>query len=156
MSAPHCGTGLLLLGLLALAGCKSPSSLPAGVLTSATIECPHEARVRLTLIDVFEAQNYQGKSVYTPEMVFERPGSLGSDIMHRSWFSGKMTERVRVAVVPVGSEAFRLDLRASAVQYSGDRVLEEEFPIRSRGRYEKLFEEVRQRVKAMDRPPGVP
>jgi len=148
--------GLLVLGLVAFAGCKSFSSTPSGALASVTMACPLEARVRLTLIEVFEQNGYRGKSVYTPEMVFERPGSLGDDLLRGSWFSGKTTERVRIRVVPVGAGAFRVDLDAFTVQYPDDRVMEEEFRIGSRGRYEKWLEQVQQRVAEMDHPPAVP
>lgn len=145
----------LLLGPLLLAGCKSSSSSGrSGALASITIACPYEARVRLTVIEVFEAEQYHGKSIYSSEMVFERPGNLGAGIMHGSWMSGIPTERVRIRVVPSGPEAFRIDCNAYVVRFPDDRVMEEEHRIHSRSRYEKLLARVQERVAALSQPPG--
>jgi hypothetical protein len=156
MNALSSRSRLLPVVLLALVGCKSPSSGPSGALVSVTMDCPVEARMRLTLIEVFEQAGYKAKSAFTPELTFERPGSVGADILRRSWYSGKTLERVRVDLTPSGSGGVRVDLNAFIVQYPDDRVMEEEFRIHSRGRYEKLMEQVRQRVAELAHPPAVP
>lgn len=137
-----------LAGLLVwlAAGCASTGDGPSGALASVTVSGVSDARVRLTLIEVFEGAGYTGVSVYQPEMTFERRGSLGSDIMRGGLLNSKTVERVRIRVLPEGPETYSVQARAWTVQYPGDRLMEDEYAIRRKGPYRKLLEEVAQRA----------
>jgi hypothetical protein len=147
--------GLFVLCLSFLVGCQSPPASQSTALASVTIESPSEARVRVAVIEVFEADQYRSKAIYEPEMVFERRGSLGDDLRRGGLLSGQTIKRVRVRVIPTGPETFRIDCNAFTVQYPDDRVMEQEFRIRSRGPYQELLERVRQSVTELRRAPAV-
>lgn len=129
-------------------GCQSTGQSGSGALASVLIPNASETRIRLNLIDVFEGAKFEGKRKYGPEMVFERPGSFGDDLMRGGWLSGKTTERVRLRIVPEGAAAFRVECNAFVVQYAGDRTLEEEFRVHRSGSYKKLLDEVHRRTLA--------
>ncbi|HOY57058.1 MAG TPA: hypothetical protein PK640_02835 [Verrucomicrobiota bacterium] len=147
--------GLLLACLAAQVGCQSPAASGSDALVSMTIVSPHSTRVRLAVVKVFEAEHFEGKSVFDPEMVFERRGSLGDSLLRGGLLSGKTIERVRVRVTPVGPETCQVDCRAFTVQYPGDRVMEEEFRIRRKGPYRELLERVRAQVAELREAPDV-
>jgi len=148
--------GLLLACLSAQVGCQSPAASRSDALVSMTIVSPHPTRVRLAVVKVFEAEHFEGKSVFDPEMVFERRRSLGDSLLRGGLLSGKTIERVRVRVTSVGPETYQLDCRAFTVQYPGDRVMEEEFRIRRKGPYEELLERVRAQVAKLREAPDLP
>lgn len=148
--------GLVGLCLALLEGCQSPNISRSDVLVSVTIDCSSLARVRVAVIKVFEAAEFEGKSVFDPEMVFERRGSLGDNLLRGGLLSAKTIERVRVRVTPLGAETFRLDCSAFTVQYAGDRVMEDEYRIRRKEPYQRLFEQVRRQVSELDQAPNVP
>jgi hypothetical protein len=137
-------------------GCASGGAGDRHPLAALVVSAPGEVRVRLSAIEVFQGAGYLGKSVYTPEMTFERRAGLGSDILRGGWLDSKTIERVRIQVVEESPARFRIEVRASTVQYPGDRVLEEEFPIRRSGSYQKLLEQVRQRIAAVPAAPDLP
>lgn len=143
--------GTLITALLG-AGCRSTGEGPAGATASVVVEAIDEVRIRVALIQAFEAERYSGKTIYGPELIFERRGSLGDDIMRGGWLSGRTVERVRVKVVPVDPQKFRVDCNAFTVQYPDDRVMEQEFAVRSSGKYKKILEDVKRRVAAMHPP----
>ncbi len=148
--------GLLLACLSAQVGCQSPAASRSDALISLTLVSPHPARVRLAVMKVFEAEQFEGVSVFEPEMVFERRGSLGDSLLRGGLLSGKTIERVRVRVTPVGAETYQLDCNAFTVQYPGDRVMEEEFRIRRKGPYQELLERVRDQVAGLQEAPDLP
>jgi len=148
--------GLVGLCLALLEGCQSPNTSRSDALVSATVDCSSLARVRVAVIKVFEAAEFEGKSVFDPEMVLERRGSLGDNLLHGGLLSGKTIERVRVRVTPIGAETFRLDCNAFTVQYAGDRVMEEEYRIRRRGPYLQLLEQIQRQVSELDQASDVP
>ena len=148
--------GLLGSCLAALVGCQSPGTAHSDTLASVTISSSSASRVRVALIKVFEAAEFEGKSVFDPEMVFERRGSLGDNLLHGGLLSGKTIERVRVRVTPIGPETFRLDCNAFTVQYAGDRVMEEEYRIRRKAPYRQLLERAQQQVSDLDQASDLP
>jgi hypothetical protein len=148
-------TGVLCLGLgICLApGCASTTTGETDPSASVVVSGVSEARVRLTAIAVFQEAGYESKSVYSAELSFERRAGLGSDILRGGWFDSKTVERVRVKVIEVSPQRYRVEARAFTVQYPGDRVMEEQFRIRRHGPYRKLLESVSQRVATAARVP---
>ena len=143
----------MLLSVLSVTGCRTTGEGPAGATASISVEAIDEVRVRVALIQAFEAEHFGGKTIFGPELVFERRGSLGDDILRGGWLSGRTVERVRIKVVPVDPQVFRVDLNAFTVQYPDDRVMEQEFAVRSSSKYKKILEDAKRRVAAV-RPPA--
>src|SRR5512135_2179148 len=98
---------LLIIVLVAVAGCKSAERSAPSNFASARVEghTPEQIRAAATL--VFQQHGYTARDVRHAEMIFDKPGTQWERIAHASWMDeAPFMIRVRLTVVPVPSGAF--------------------------------------------------
>ncbi len=103
---------------------------------------------------MFQQDGYVAAGGQRPEMIFEREGSRWDQIAYGSWVNdAPVWLRVRVSVVPLSADTFRLQCQAYKVRDKGDPFTEDQVRIRSNHSkpYQALLDKVLGQLK---RQPG--
>jgi len=128
-------TGFLSLTLLcglAGTGCSSLGKPASASFASVNIRGKTPAEIRDATVAVFFENGYQ---VFPAQqgLIFEKEGTKGNTIAHAgliaSHYGAVTIIRVRVSLVAIGQDAWRLQCQAAMVSGAGDAFFEEEHPI---------------------------
>ncbi len=140
---------LLALCLLALAAsaCKSTDKPDSAQFASVEIRGHSAQEIRGTTAIVFQEQGYKASSGNYSTLVFERPGSTMNNLAYGNWMGGGIATRVKLNIVNVTGDLFRIDAHAFLVRNKGE-VLEEEVTISKMHRkpYQKMMDEIGKRL----------
>lgn len=136
----------LLLATLALtlaSGCSSTKST-SQTFAAVTLEGHSSETIRQSVADVFTNEGFFRVS-RPGQWIYDRPTSAMSQAIHGGWFDwGTVRERVRLRLVPLGDDLYRLEAKAVIVRDAGEAFFEEETRmtrLRS-GPYQKLLDRV--------------
>lgn len=141
---------LLLFGLLAGTGCRSNKQPASASFASVIIANRSVAEIQRASAAVFEEAGYFHLIKPDGEMIFEKEGTRGNQIAHGGWLEdGQVRVRVRAQIVPLLDGTQRLQCKAYMVNDPGDMWFEKEKRLANfrSGPYQKLLEEVAQRLK---------
>ena len=141
---------LLATGSPALIGCKSVDRPASASFASVRIEGHTPEQIQAATVVVFQIAEYTAADVRRSEMVFEREGSRWDQIAYGSWVNdASVWNRVRVSMVPLAADTFRLQCQAFKVRNKGDPLTEEEVRIGNshRKHYQALLDKVVERLK---------
>lgn len=103
------------------------------------------AQIRVTSLEVFQADGYRLKSRQTNELVLDKPGSTMQNILYGGLSSGTWT-RVKMRVRDAGPKGYCLEADAYRVDNYDDRALESERKMLKSGFLQKLLEAVKARL----------
>lgn len=146
-----CATALCFLLALGGAGCASladPSSF-----ASVTIANRSEAEIMAATANVFSAGGYHGSASGAGQMVFEKGASQATTLAREGvlaiHYGGQTIERVRVQVVSLGAESFRLQCKAYMVKGGTDPFFQDEVPLANvrSGPYQMLLDQAKNQLK---------
>jgi hypothetical protein len=137
-------TGLL---LVLATGCRSTDG-GSRAFAAVTLHGHSPETIRQTAANVLAEKGYYDSS-RGREWLFDRPTSTMSQVMYGGWFDkDTVRERVRLNLVRLGDDMYRLECTAVMVRDAGDAFFEEETRmtrLRS-GPYEKILREVERRL----------
>lgn len=138
--------------LVAATACRSPGGGHASVVISGQ----SINNIRVTTAAVFNEAGYALTTSTANEMMFQKLGGRGQEILYGSWESSGVMDRVRVRFEPGAKDEYQLIATVYAVRDAGDSVFEEENRklLISAGSYRKLLNEVKQRLAKA--PPTTP
>lgn len=126
-------TGMwLAIAGMGLLGCKSLSEPDSASLASVLIEGHTAEQIRAATMVVFQQDGYTAAGLQRSEMVFEKEGSRWDQIAYGSWVNdASVWVRVRVSMVSLSADTFRLGCRSYKVRNKGDALTEEQVRIRN-------------------------
>lgn len=141
---------LLATGSPGLIGCKSADKTASASFASVRIQGHTPEQIKAATVVVFQLDEYTAADIRRSEMVFEREGSRWDQIAYGSWVNdASVWNRVRVSLVPLAADTFRLQCQAFKVRNKGDPLTEEQVKIGNshRKRYQALLDKVAERLK---------
>jgi hypothetical protein len=134
------------LALLLVTGCSSTGGSPD--FASLTVRGHKPDEIRSTVVHVFSEAGFVDVSTRGSWMMDRRPSTM-SMIMYGSWMEdSSVRERVKLRLIPVATDTWRVECEGVTVRYSGDSFFEEEAKLtRPRsGPYRKLLAEVQKQL----------
>ncbi len=144
----RCGWSLLACCLL-ICGCKTTSG-SASALASVEFRGNTPGQITRVVEETFIRHGYHVTRTGPFTTLFEREGSLGTSIMYGNWVTEEKSVwiRVKVRLVPIQPELFRLDCNACRVRDRGSSV-EEEIPFGklNRGHFQEILDECASSLK---------
>ena len=145
----HSATIFLLALGLAGGGCQS-SRQGKSAFASVEIQGKTPEAIRQVTRQVFEEEGYTG-SWGVMSMVFDRPASTLNNLVYGDWDLHSMSVRVEVNIAELGPGGYRVSCDASRVRDAGDRVFQDSQKLKkiSKGPYQKMLNQVKQRLDAM-------
>ena len=118
---------LLATACLALFGCKSLNEPASANFASVLIQGHTAEQIRGATVVVFQQDGYTLAGAQGADMVFEREGSHWDQIAFGSWVNeASVWLRVKVTMVPLATDDFRLQCQAYKVHNKGDPLAEKE------------------------------
>lgn len=150
---------LIASGVLFSTGCSSDSDKKSANTRFASVEIFRNTPRQIDdmVVQVFRAHGYETERKKWPHSVFEKKASKFDAFEFGTWDDDiPLYERIRVSILPVGDETFRLDCQAFMVKDRG-MALEEEVKVSHRKNkpYQELLEEVAHRLNP-GRPSATP
>ncbi len=154
MKTPAILMGSLLLLALGLfgPGCSSLGKPASASFASVTIRGKTAQQILDATVAVFQENDYEGHGS-EQGLVFEREGSKLNSISREgvvgSHYGAVTIIRVRVQLVELAPDSYRLQCHAAMVSNANDAFMQDEHPLanfRSRP-YQKLLDEVAKRLK---------
>jgi hypothetical protein len=141
-------TGLLLVVGLALIGCSSMDKPGSGAFASVRITGHTPEQIRGATVLEFEHEEYTPVDVKRPQMVFEREGTRWDQVAYGGWMTKNVWVRVKVSVVPMYADTYRLECQAFRVRDKGDPLESDPVPLRhSQNKpYQALLDKVAARL----------
>lgn len=142
-----------LLLALATMGCRSFSGPGSASFASVTIKNHTAEEIAAATAKVFTADGYQGYRNASGEMKFEkeasRATSLARDGIADTYYGSSTINRVRVEIVPLGEDAFRLQCKAFMVTGGSDTFFQDEVPLANfrSGPYQSLLKKVAKQLE---------
>lgn len=114
---------------------------------TATVVIPGKSltAIREMTQKVFEEDGYTG-TAGVRTMVFTRPGSTLDNLAYGSWDLSSVSTRVEVTFVEEPSGDYRVECDAFIVRNAGDHVFEDSYKKSSKGKYQKLLNQIRDRL----------
>jgi len=144
-------TGIFVAAVsIALIGCKSLNKPSSASFASVQIAGHTAEQIRAVSVVVFQRGGYTAVSGQRGEMVFEKEGSRWDQIAYGSWVNeAPVWIRVRVSMVPLSADTFRLQCQAYKVRNKGDPFIEDQVRIQNRHRkpYQALLDQVLGQLK---------
>jgi hypothetical protein len=141
--------------LLWAVGCSTPVS-PTGdrAMAYQKIEGRSLSDIRLAAIEVFRTNQYQVKSAFGRDLVFERRGGTYSALMYGGWSDLSVWFRVKLRIEELSPDVNVLECNVYRVQNRGDNVFEEETLAsgKSKQPFRDMLVQIKARVDAL--PPG--
>ena len=134
----------------ALVGCKSPSKPTAASFASVRIQGHTAEQIRAASVVVFQQEGYTALDGKRFELVFEKEGSRWDQIAYGNWVNeAPVWLRVRVIMVPLSADTFRLQCQAYKVRNKGDPLAEDQVRIGDSHRkpYQALLDAVLAQLK---------
>ncbi|MEI6785006.1 MAG: hypothetical protein WCQ21_29255 [Verrucomicrobiota bacterium] len=137
----------VLLGIIStvLVGCSSMDKPASASFASVRIQGHTAEQIRGATVVVFQQDGYVAANVSGAEMVFEKEGSRWDQIAYGSWVNeAPVWIRVRVSMVSLSADLFRLQCQAYKVRNKGDPLAEDQIVIRNRNSkpYQTLLDKV--------------
>ena len=137
----------MLLGIIStvLVGCSSMDKPASASFASVRIQGHTAEQIRGATVVVFQQDGYVAANVSGAEMVFEKEGSRWDQIAYGSWVNeAPVWIRVRVSMVSLSADLFRLQCQAYKVRNKGDPLAEDQIVIRNRNSkpYQTLLDKV--------------
>jgi len=121
---------LLATASIALMGCKSLDKPASAGFASVQIQGHTAEQIRAATVVVFQQDGYTAVDAPRTEMVFEKEGSRWDRIAYGSWVDeASVWLRVRVSMVPISADTFRLQCQAYKVRDKGDALSEHQVRI---------------------------
>jgi hypothetical protein len=133
-------------GLLALAGCKTPSPTGSSWLASVLIPDKTTSQIRVVATTIFEREGFRIQSLAGEEIVLEKPGSTMNNVMYGDLSSGVWI-RVKLRIRTYGPDARLLECNAYRVSDRGDRAFERETSYKRSGSFQKLLDEIKAQLQ---------
>jgi hypothetical protein len=144
-------TGIFVVATsIALVGCKSPNKPSSASFASVRIQGHTAEQIRAASVVVFQQVGYTAANGKRSEMVFEKEGSRWDQIAYGNWVNeAPVWLRVRVSMVPLSDDTFRLQCQAYKVRNKGDPLAEDQVRIGNSHRkpYQALLDEVLAQLK---------
>jgi hypothetical protein len=141
----------LLAALLAVGGGGCASTPASASFASVTIHGHSAEEINHTTTQVFRDAGYSGGGEDGPKMVFQREGSLMSNLAYEgavhTYYGAKMYVRVRTELVSLGEDSHRLQCQAHMVHGDGFLQDEQRMTYIRRGPYQKLLNDVAKQLK---------
>ena len=135
---------------IALIGCKTLNQPASASFASVLIQGHTAEQIRAASVVVFQQDGYTVVDGRRPEMVFEKEGSRWDQIAYGSWVNeASVWLRVKVSMVPLSADTFRLQCQAYKVRNKGDPLAEDQVRIGNGHRqpYQALLDEVLGQLK---------
>jgi hypothetical protein len=126
-------------------GCSSAPKTGSSYMASVLFTNKTVAQIRVTTIEVFQADGYRLKTRQTNELVLDKPGSTMENVLYGGLSTGTWT-RAKVRVREVGPQVLCLEANAYRVDNYDDRALESERQMLKSGFLQKLLEAVKVRL----------
>jgi hypothetical protein len=137
---------LLAAACLTLIGCHSPKQPASANFASVRIQGHTADQIRGATVVVFQQDGYTLAEAQRSDMVFEREAGRWDQIAYGNWVNeAPVWIRVRVSMVPLSPDGFRLQCQAYKVRNKGDPLGEQQVRISSAHSktYLALLEKVR-------------
>lgn len=137
---------LLATACLALFGCKSMNEPASASFSSVRIQGHTADQIRGATVVVFQHDGYTLAEAQRSDMVFEKEASRWDQIAYGNWVNeAPVSIRVKVSMVPLSPDGFRLQCQAYKVRNKGDPLGEQQVRISSAHSksYLALLEKVR-------------
>ncbi len=144
--------GLVLL-LLVSAGCNSLSGPGSASFASVTIQNHSSEEIAAATANVFAANGYAGGARGPEKMMFEREASRGTTLAREGVVAtqggARTLIRVRLELVWLSENSYRLQCQAYTVTGAGDSFFEEEVRLANvrSGPYQSLLNKVAKELK---------
>ena len=135
---------------IGLLGCKSLNQSASASFASVRIEGHTAQQICAASVVVFQQGGYTVADGLRSEMVFEKEGSRWDQIAYGSWVNpAPVWIRVKVSMIPLSDDAFRLQCQAYKVRNKGDPLVEDQVRIgNSHSKpYQALLDEVLGQLK---------
>lgn len=116
-------------------------------MASVTVQAADVDEVGIAIMGVFTKAGFSAREVKRGSMNFERVGSTWDTVLYGSLRPGDVYERVKLRVIPLAINLFRLDADTYKVSNPGDQVFEQERRVPSKGKLDKLLNEVQAQLK---------
>ena len=142
-----------ILGLAAcllVAGCHTTPAPPAGEFACVEIRGSTPGQICSMAREVFRENGYDAMPAAANHLVFEKKGSTLNNIAYGNWLDAAVWVRVKVAVVPMVEQVWRIQCHACLLRDRGATTEEEVTGTSLQHHpYQKLLEEVQQRLTAV-------
>jgi len=135
---------------IGLLGCKSLNQPASASFASVRITGHTAQQICAASVVVFQQGGYTVADGLRSEMVFEREGSRWDQIAYGSWVDpAPVWIRVKVSMIPLSDDTFRLQCQAYKVRNKGDPLVEDQLRIGNSHRkpYQALLDEVLAQLK---------
>lgn len=115
-----------------LVDCKSLDKPDSASFASVRIQGHTAEQIRAAAVVVFQQDGYMAAEIKPTQMVFEKEGSRWDQIAYGSWVNdAPVWIRVRVAMVALSADVYRLQCLAFKVRNKGDALSEDEVRLRN-------------------------
>jgi hypothetical protein len=144
------GLGLALPLLLGTAGCQVPKGVPSDRLAAIVVTNRPLAAIEEATETVFRENGFATARHLPGEFVFEKKGTEGNTLVYGDWSEKAVWVRVKLYIRRLGSTPqFLVECDVYMVNDHGDVRFEEEHKLTRmhHGRWQKLLEEIGQRLK---------
>jgi hypothetical protein len=143
---------LFLLPLLALTftGCGTFDKPSAAQFASVLIEGHSAAQIRDVTARYFREQGFNVPVMSRTNVVVEKQGSSGDNVVYGNWMGGEpVWLRIKLTIVPVHDDLYRLQCLAFHVRDKGSMAFEEEVQVSKMAahHYRKMLEEIAGRLR---------
>jgi hypothetical protein len=126
-------------------GCKSAPKTGSSWMASVLLTNKTPAQIRVTAIEVFQADGFRLKSRQTNELVLDKPGNALQDVLYGGLSSGTWA-RAKLRVREAGPDVHCLEANAFRVEDHDDRALETERKMLKSAFLQKLLDAVKARL----------
>ncbi|MCX6925706.1 MAG: hypothetical protein NT154_21215 [Verrucomicrobia bacterium] len=136
---------LLVTAGTVLLGCKSMDKPASASFASVRIQGHTREQIRGATVVVFQQAGYAAADVSGADMIFETEGSRWDQIAYGSWVNdAPVWIRVRVSMVALSTDLYRLQCQAYKVRNKGDPLTEDQVIIKNRNSkpYQALLDKV--------------
>lgn len=144
------GLGLSLQLLSLTTGCQSPAGGKSDRLAAIVVTNRPMSEIEDVTQTVFKENGYQVARHVLGNIVFEKKGTEGNNMVYGDWSENPVWVRIKVFVRRLGSTPqFLVDCDVFMVNDHGDVRFEEEHKLTRmhRSKYQKLLDDIGQRLK---------
>lgn len=154
--APQSPFRWLLAGLLGLApllvassGCSTAARGGPASFASVIVEDHTMEEIGRAAIAVFTSHAYATTLGGPDILVFEKPGGSMDNLLYGGWSPGEVTIRVKVYLTASSATSYLVSCNGFLVRNANDMAIEDEQRLTKlrRGPYQKLLEEMQERLK---------
>lgn len=153
---PPTGRDWLLAALLGLTpllaftstGCSTAARGGPSTFASVVIDGHTRDEISRATMEVFNSHYYITAMGGTEMLMFEKSGGSMDNILYGGWSPGEVTIRVKVHLSSAGATSCLVSCQGYMVRDANDPMVEDEQKLSKlrRGPYQKLLEEVREKV----------